>query len=54
MNSDVGMHLVKKILSNKLAQRCVSLCLEDVGRFTHDCANIIDGIAKITFCFHYF
>ena len=34
------------ILSRILAQSCVTLCLNYVGRVTHDCANILDSIAK--------
>ena len=52
MNMDVGMHHAKNrgnkeiplaILSRILAQSCVTLC---VGRVTHDCASILDSIAK--------
>ena len=55
MNMDVGMHHVKNrgnkeiplaILSRILAQSCVTLCLNYVGRVTHDCASILDSIAK--------
>ena len=34
------------ILSRILAQPCVTLCLNYVGRVTHDCASISDSIAK--------
>ena len=34
------------ILSRILAQSCVTLCLNYVGRVTHDCASILDSIAK--------
>ena len=52
---DVGMHHPKNrgnkeiplaILSRILAQSCVTLCLNYVGRVTHDCASILDSIAK--------
>ena len=52
---DVGMHHAKNcgnkesplaILSRILAQSCVTLCLNYVGRVTHDCASILDSIAK--------
>ena len=33
------------ILSRILAQSCVTLCLNYVGRVTHDCASILDSIA---------
>ena len=55
MNMDVGMHHAKNrgnkeiplaILSRILAQSCVTLCLNYVGRVTHDCASILDSIAK--------
>ena len=55
MNMDVGMHHAKNrgnkeiplaILSRILAQSCVTLCLNYVGRVTHDCAGILDSIAK--------
>ena len=54
-NMDVGMHHAKNhgnkeiplaILSRILAQSCVTLCLNYVGRVTHDCASILDSIAK--------
>ena len=53
---DVGMHHAKNrgnkevllaILSRILAQSCVALCLNYVGRVTHDCASILDSIAKV-------
>ena len=34
------------ILSRMLAQSCTTLCLNYVGRVTHDCASILDSIAK--------
>ena len=34
------------ILSRILAQSCVTICLNYVGRVTHDCASILDSIAK--------
>ena len=34
------------ILSRILAQSCVTLCLNYVGRVAHDCASILDSIAK--------
>ena len=52
MNMDVGMQHAKNrgnkeiplaILSRILAQSCVTLCLNYVGRVTHDC---VDSIAK--------
>ena len=55
MNMDVGMHHAKNrgnkeiplaILSRILAQSCVTRCLNYVGRVTHDCASILDSIAK--------
>ena len=54
-NMDVGMHHAKNhgnkdislaILSRILAQSCVTLCLNYVGRVTHDCAGILDSIVK--------
>ena len=54
-NMDVGMQQAKNrgnkeiplaILSRILAQSCVTLCLNYVGRVTHDCASILDSIAK--------
>ena len=39
------------ILSRILAQSCVTLCLNYVGRVTHDCASILDSIAKWIPCF---
>ena len=58
LNMDVGMHHAKNrgnkeiplaILSRILAQSCVTLCLNYVGRVTHDCASILDSIAKDDF-----
>ena len=55
MKMDVGMHHAKNrgnkeiplaILSRILAQSCVTLCLNYVGRVTHDCASILDSITK--------
>ena len=52
---DVRMHHAKNrgnkeiplaIPSRILAQTCVTLCLNYVGRVTHDCASILAGIAK--------
>ena len=64
MNMDVGMHHAKNrgnkeiplaIPSRILAQSCVTLCLNYVGRVTHDCASILDGILLRGFpCFHDF
>ena len=34
------------ILSRILAQSCITLCLNYIGRVTHDCASILDSIAK--------
>ena len=34
------------IISRILVQSCVTLCLNYVGRVTHDCASILDIIAK--------
>ena len=42
------------ILSRILAQSCVTFCLNYVGRVTHDCASILDSIAKGIPCFHDF
>ena len=42
------------MLSRILAQSCVTLCLNYVGRVTHDCAGILDSIAKGIPCFHDF
>ena len=42
------------ILSRLLAQSCVTLCLNYVRRVTHDCASILDIIAKGICCFHNF
>ena len=52
---NVGMHHAKNrgkkeipvaIPSRILAQLCATLCLNYVGRVTHACASILDGIAK--------
>ena len=54
MNRDVVMHHAKNrgnkeiplaILSRILAQSCLTLCLNYVGRATHDYASILDSIA---------
>ena len=42
------------ILSRILAQSCVTLCLNYLGRVMHDCASILDSIAKGSPCFHDF
>ena len=34
------------ILSRILAQSCVTVSLNYVGRVTHDCASILDSFAK--------
>ena len=63
MNMDVGMHHVKNrgnkeiplsILSRILAQSCVTLCLNYVGRVTHDCANSLIVLLRGFPCFHNF
>ena len=61
MNMDVGMHHAKNrgnkeiplaILSRILAQSCVTLCLNYVGRVTHDCACILDSITGCIIWMH--
>ena len=60
---DVGMHHAKNrgnkeiplaILSRILAQSCVTLCLNYVGRVTHDCASILIVLLRGFPCFHDF
>ena len=42
-------------LANILAQSCVTPpCIFSGKGVTHDCASILDSIAKGTSCFHYF
>ena len=40
------------ILSRILAQSRVTFCLNYVGRVTHDCASILDSIAKGIPCYN--
>ena len=63
MNMDVGKHHAKNrgnkeiplaILSRILAQSCVTLYLNYVGRVTRDCGSILDSIARGFPCFHDF
>ena len=44
MNGDVGMYHAKNSGNKKFPDKGV----------THDCASILDSIAKGTSCFHYF
>ena len=63
MNGDVGMHYAKnsgnkKFLSNTIKDTSTIMHnpLPEYmqGGVTHDCASILDSIAKGTSCFHYF
>ena len=55
-NMDIGMHHAKNrgnkeiplaILSTILAQSCITLCLNHVGRVTHDCVMIFALVPHI-------
>ena len=57
MNGDVGMHLVKncdnkKLLSNPIKDTSTIILHIAIQQMVmHDCASILDRIAKGTFCF---
>ena len=60
MNGNVGMHHAKNrsSLSNTIKDTSTIMrnpSLHNSGKgVTHDCASILDSIAKGTSCFHYF